>query len=86
LVDSELLKKIAKVLHAEMAAEGKDLLARAPINALPDSVVTRSKTGFQTPIENWLRAIEGARSANHMAWARNWSVAIASQVNPLLAA
>jgi asparagine synthase (glutamine-hydrolysing) len=85
-VDSVVLKEVVPVICAGSAFNGKNLLAAAPANAVPNSVLTRPKTGFQTPVESWLRALSGPRSSKQRSWARDWSVVIGSQTKRLMAA
>ena len=54
LVDRMLLETLAPLLVAPDRAPGKTWLARAPRPGLP-KVVHRPKTGFLTPINEWLR-------------------------------
>lgn len=49
LVDSVLLGKCAP-----LAGLSKSLLAASPTTKLPPSIVARSKTGFRTPILDWM--------------------------------
>src|SRR5262249_31537871 len=54
LVDATLLRVAAPaVLTAPQA--GKRILAASPRVPLPDAVIARAKTGFATPINDWLQ-------------------------------
>jgi asparagine synthase (glutamine-hydrolysing) len=55
LVDTVLLRRVAPLV-ARGACDGKALLARCPAQRLPDAVVLRAKSGFATPIADWLSA------------------------------
>jgi len=74
LVDSVLLRALAPVApHLKDQASGKGLLARAPRTALPDAVISRSKTGFVVPTGQWLsRSTPATASLKGMA-SRAWS-------------
>jgi asparagine synthase (glutamine-hydrolysing) len=79
LVDSVLLDALAR--HTSyMSAEGKHVLARAPVRELPPSVTGRKKSGFTTPIGMWMerhlqRSSAGSRASRGRPrpWARDWS-------------
>lgn len=83
LVDADLLARLAPVFHGGRAS-GKALLAKSPRQALPEAVVTRGKTGFTTPIAEWLQqeasldawrkvpALEHPRCP----WARRWAYTV----------
>src|SRR5207237_2575325 len=58
LVDVHLLKAIAPVLVSLPAGAGKRLLAASPSTPLPRDTVDRAKTGFETPIRDWLQRDE----------------------------
>lgn len=82
LVDPVLTARIAPLMVADPSASAKRLLAAAPGEALPDAVVSRPKTGFATPLGQWLerrspRAQGGGRARAREPWARSWSRSIA---------
>ncbi|HET8935754.1 MAG TPA: asparagine synthase (glutamine-hydrolyzing) [Polyangiales bacterium] len=81
LVDHVLLSKLAPSLMHSQRTEGKRWLANSPQRALPDAVRRRPKTGFSTPIADWLqaapeldswRAIKSLRDP-HTPWARRYA-------------
>lgn len=88
LVDSFLLKRLARYLGAAMASGGKRNLASMPSSALPLHVVDRRKTGFVTPVDEWMktrvsnqqrREITSRRCVRDYGrhpWARDWSAYI----------
>jgi asparagine synthase (glutamine-hydrolysing) len=55
LVDAFLLRNVAPAVFSTSKRNGKELMARAPRQALPDAVVNRKKTGFTVPIALWLK-------------------------------
>lgn len=72
LVDFELLRSLAPVFPA-VAARGKALLAAAPTNPLPASVVQRHKTGFTVPTVRWAMSAMGQpRSISRGGESRFW--------------
>lgn len=84
LVDSVLLGRIAGPAMAAAAhptTPAKSLLAAAPSRPLPEAITRRPKTGFTTPVERWMHAAGGPRSAmtplqargQSVPWARSWS-------------
>ncbi|MCW3849358.1 asparagine synthase (glutamine-hydrolyzing) [Sphingomonas sp. LB-2] len=85
LVDAKLLETIAPAMVGPGAVTGKGALARAPKKPLPDAILHRAKTGFGTPVGNWVEAmIAGSRAPGLVAnpkapWARRWAFHIASQ-------
>ncbi len=81
LVDSELLHRVAPLSAGLVQGQGKRLLATAPSQPLPASIVDRPKTGFTTPVERWMAdatmkngpPLNGSRHAARQPWARTWS-------------
>jgi asparagine synthase (glutamine-hydrolysing) len=55
LVDTALLSELGPVLRGFEGGRGKVLLSRAPMKPLPQSIVTRRKTGFGLPMGIWLK-------------------------------
>ncbi len=55
LVDSFLLKQVAGHLIYSNLSDRKKLLAGSPAKALPKEITERTKTGFETPISEWLK-------------------------------
>jgi asparagine synthase (glutamine-hydrolysing) len=54
LVDFELLKLLAPLVPHLKPGLGKTLIARAPSQPLPASIVGRPKTGFGVPTAHWM--------------------------------
>ncbi|MDD2768307.1 MAG: asparagine synthase (glutamine-hydrolyzing) [Methylococcus sp.] len=55
LVDAHLLHQMQPLLPYFRCFPNKTLLAKAPQNPLPDTIISRPKTGFGIPIQRWLR-------------------------------
>jgi asparagine synthase (glutamine-hydrolysing) len=53
LVDIELFRAAAQLFNSN-SVPGKRAMAAAPFKALPRAVVDRKKTGFTTPVADWL--------------------------------
>jgi asparagine synthase (glutamine-hydrolysing) len=71
LVDWKLLRDVAPLLAARPEL-GKHSMATTPAEGLPDAVLDRPKTGFTTPVRQWMLA-EGAVSEQDRGlrgWAR----------------
>lgn len=70
LVDHRLLETATPYAMAAWAggARGKMLLAAAPAVALPAEIVNRRKTGFSTPVAQWIRnmGMSGNRRGAHV--------------------
>lgn len=83
LVDFELLRRVAALRpRIEPQKFNKQILAKAPSQKLPDTLMTRPKTGFTTPVAAWQSKLPSqtrgtVRSVPGSAWARTW----ASQVS-----
>jgi asparagine synthase (glutamine-hydrolysing) len=85
LVDVELLSHLA-VINTRTEVQSKLLLASAPRLPLPPKVTDRPKTGFVTPIEDWLQHDKRfnrwrgvpALAAENCAWARRWAFQMAA--------
>jgi asparagine synthase (glutamine-hydrolysing) len=75
LVDAWLLRDLAPLLRGFGTLNGKALLARSPDMPLPDSIITRSKTGFGIPVERWLR--ESSPSTLMEGGSRGWARRVA---------
>ena len=88
LVDSHLVHTLAPALVLGKADRGKELLARSSSVPLPESVRTRSKTGFSTPVAKWIAGDPGFQretcrssittSHEPSLWTRRWAHAVAS--------
>ncbi len=84
LVDSELLTRMAPFTVAAQRQSGKRLLTASLERALPEAIVARPKTGFATPLGQWLerspilqRTPSGTRTSNSQPWGRRWLRTIA---------
>jgi asparagine synthase (glutamine-hydrolysing) len=86
LVDVRLLQEIAPALMSLPAGAGKRLLAASPGTNLPRQVVERTKTGFETPIKDWLQRDDRLQQWRHVPqltipkcpWARRWAYQLAA--------
>jgi asparagine synthase (glutamine-hydrolysing) len=85
LVDVKLLSEVALVTGTR-GPQSKDLLANCPLIPLPPKVVTRPKTGFETPIKAWLQQDKRiqdwkrvpALATDRCAWAKRWAFQVAA--------
>jgi asparagine synthase (glutamine-hydrolysing) len=83
LVDPFLWKKVMPILDSETGRGiGKEILGFAPNKTLPLETRNRPKTGFSTPIKQWLEPVVAERSQKQKdqktivplsTWARRWS-------------
>ncbi len=75
LVDAEVLRQLAPALVTMRGPGGKILLGRSPSQPLPAEIVDRPKTGFQTPVRDWLERLPaaGAPAVGREHWARRWA-------------
>lgn len=81
LVDARLLETLGPFVSDFAAGAGKAMLAHSPRKSLPDSILTRPKTGFSLPMETWLSDLSNAHAspgraraaATGMPWARQWA-------------
>jgi asparagine synthase (glutamine-hydrolysing) len=86
LVDARLVQAIAPALVELPIGEGKNMLARSPRTPLPAEIRERAKTGFGTPIANWLSKdarLQKWRNIPQLArrrcpWARRWAYQLAA--------
>ena len=69
LVDAALFRALA-LSTASAAAPTKLDLARVPRRPLPDAVTRRAKSGFTTPVREWIGAVDGAKERGLRRWAR----------------
>lgn len=84
LVDAPLLEQVAPMLVNGRIKSGKRAFAATPSTPLPSSLVSRSKTGFSTPIADWQLGLLGSSGAgratpSEVPWARQWAIYIARQ-------
>jgi asparagine synthase (glutamine-hydrolysing) len=86
LVDAALLRRVAPLMASKRGESAKALLAASPKVPLPASVVDRRKSGFTTPVAEWLersgrfeawRRIP-ALSGRRCPWARRWAYQVAA--------
>ncbi len=82
LVDSQLLSAVASTTIATLPeGAGKRLLALSPKRPLPTKISERAKTGFGTPVHEWLQRDERLQAwrrvpqlaSPHCPWARRWA-------------
>ena len=86
LVDMHLLRAVAPVLAALPIGAGKRNLAASPRRSLPADIADRPKTGFGTPIEDWLQRdgrLQRWQRVPQLAerrcpWARRWAYQLAA--------
>ena len=76
LVDSELARRIAPRMPAAVPGLAKSALALAPSLPLPQAIMTRPKTGFETPVGSWIRS---TGPMHREPWARTWARQILQQ-------
>jgi asparagine synthase (glutamine-hydrolysing) len=84
LVDATLLKATAPLLLRQPDSPAKASLAQSPRRPLPATVTTRAKTGFTTPIVNWLQAGDASDryadvpslAAPECHWSRRWAYGV----------
>jgi asparagine synthase (glutamine-hydrolysing) len=81
LADATLLDALAPI-HAHFRhGAGKQMLAKAPANPLPDSIIRRPKTGFGVPMSQWLAGaasrvgwkLPAALATPGTPWTRRWA-------------
>ena len=75
LVDSKLLECIAALAPGDKGW-GKDRLARAPSQPLSGAVTDRTKTGFTTPIPEWMIRGGHVVGGERTHWSRSWGRAV----------
>jgi asparagine synthase (glutamine-hydrolysing) len=68
-MDWHLLQRLAPLLVSSKAP-GKSELARLPQKPLPTAVLSRQKTGFSVPVQEWLLAARGLCKRGLRQWAR----------------
>jgi len=81
LVDSFLLRKAAGEIADSKVKNRKHLLANSPYKPLPNEIVNRAKTGFETPISEWLeksKSLQSWRSKSVLKehgchWSKRWT-------------
>jgi glycosyltransferase involved in cell wall biosynthesis len=72
LVDTVLARAIGPRAKPALGTSPKRLLALAPQRPLPDAIVNRPKTGFETPVGLWMRQRQRGNEPAE-AWARTWA-------------
>lgn len=70
LVDSVLSKALGPHMPVALPGPAKSALALAPATPLPDRIINRAKTGFETPVGQWIKDGKSTRSEP---WAREWA-------------
>jgi asparagine synthase (glutamine-hydrolysing) len=86
LVDAQLVQTIAPALVNLPTGAGKRLLATSPRLPLPAEIAEKSKTGFGTPVADWLlkdSRLQKWRNIPKLAgprcpWARRWAYQLAA--------
>jgi asparagine synthase (glutamine-hydrolysing) len=87
LVDAKLLTDTAGLASCD-SAWNKQRLAMAPTNKLPSEIIQRAKTGFTTPMGEWIAHSLNRHSDKWAAknvesghWARQWSKNVSAAWN-----
>lgn len=70
LVDAQLIRGLGGRAAPKAGASPKCLLSMAPTRALPEVILRRPKTGFETPLGDWIRPPGSPQTG---AWARDWA-------------
>jgi asparagine synthase (glutamine-hydrolysing) len=86
LVDVQLLRAAAPAVIAWPNGTGKRCLATSPSLALPPEIIDRTKTGFGTPVKEWLQRDDRLNRWRHVPllakprcpWARRWAYQLAA--------
>jgi asparagine synthase (glutamine-hydrolysing) len=86
LVDAHLLRDIAPTLVSLPGSTRKRCLANSPKHPLPPEIINRPKTGFGTPVKDWLQrddSLQRWRRLPQLAkpkcpWARRWAYQLAT--------
>jgi asparagine synthase (glutamine-hydrolysing) len=76
LVDPHLWRALGGLNALRTHGSGKRLLAAAPSRELPRAVIERHKTGFATPLQDWLdrgRPTPRSGRLNLNTWARRFA-------------
>lgn len=84
LVDAALLATLGPYLAGFADGAGKAMLAQSPQRPLLEQIVNRPKTGFSSPMENWLFNSSYLRNGADLPpvtaprehWARRWARAV----------
>lgn len=83
LVDPALLDRVTPAHAGRDARPGKGVLARAPSMPLPAAIADRRKTGFSTPVGDWIEGVIAGEKAPALVkspsapWARRWAFHVA---------
>jgi asparagine synthase (glutamine-hydrolysing) len=86
LVDAYLLRAIAPALLSLPGGTRKRCLANSPKQTLPSEIIHRPKTGFNTPVKDWLQQDDRLQRWRHVPqlakpkcpWARRWAYQLAA--------
>lgn len=79
-VDFEVLRRVAP-LTLRRPLRGKRMLAESLTSPLPDNLLRRAKTGFFTPVDQWMDRLVGL-PAHREPWARRWARIVAQVMLP----
>jgi asparagine synthase (glutamine-hydrolysing) len=85
LVDVRLLQKLAPAVTRLPIRQAKRRLAASPTINLPQAVIERPKTGFETPVQTWLQRNDRLHqwkrvpsvAVSGCPWARRWAYQVA---------
>ena len=82
LVDSFLLKSVGKLVPLMTAFSNKELLSSATSKPLPAEILSKPKTGFSTPLEDWINASLEKKlwfldeDFINLTWSKKWAIAL----------
>ena len=86
-VDRELINNCANQLAKIKTPQKKQIVKSMMTGNLPESIFTKDKTGFETPVKSWLESnpqLQSWKSQAHMQgsqvpWARRWAHEVKSR-------
>lgn len=82
LVDSYLLQSIGKYIPSMHKFPKKQLLASSTNKPLPDFILSKPKTGFSTPLAEWINSTLKNKSWSlqkehlEISWSKKWAIAL----------
>ena len=81
LVDVCLLKNLAGILSHQKKIKDKQWLGDSPSSPLPLEIIERNKTGFTTPISEWIKDshLSSVLLKGNQHWSRSWAQTLGRQ-------
>ena len=80
-VDSHLLSKLKHLMNTYSSFHNKEILKKSFDAILPKELLQKRKTGFHTPVKNWIKSNSRKNKKNSKNYIHNYMLDIKDSFN-----